>query len=193
MNQRKEAIVFYSQDCKYSNNLINMIKALNLTNNIEFVHVHRGNIRQLPKYVDRVPLMIKDNTIYKEDSLFGYFENIYTQSKARLGGNNPKNNNQSDQSKQHNDSLLAGYSDLQTNGKFEDNFGFIDDTDQFSMKNTSYEYISDSINNEEYSNQKPISENISKSNKFNSADYDSFIQNRDSEISNIFNSRSKPI
>lgn len=168
--------IFISEQCKYSQALLKELDTCKIKDHFTIISIHNTKFR-MPKFVDRVPLLyrVKDRVVIVDDALDEYMEQLKKQFRAT----------------QKPIELLAGFSDLQTSGRFGDNFGFIEDDKQ--ILNTSYGYLNDMGNNglDVANALKP--EDTSKPAKFDQHEYDKYLSERDKDITEIFNSRPKPI
>jgi hypothetical protein len=72
--------LYLSSFCKYSKELSQKIDSLNLTS--KFNHINIDDYSNIPKFVNRVPLMYYDNKILLDESLFNYIDSVYNREKT---------------------------------------------------------------------------------------------------------------
>lgn len=184
-NKRMDCI-FYSPVCQHSLKLLQLLEMIGLKNRFLLISVSNPKFN-MPPFVDRVPMLYnrKTNSVYVDDALDEYIGNL-------------SNKSQSNELNDQDNDLLSGSSDFQLNGKFQDNFGFIDENKH--IINSSYEYLNDfnhdSINSLNLNNDnRPIdritTEHVGKNGKFDQRQYESFIQDRDNDIKTIFSALKK--
>ena len=64
-------VVYVSARCKHSRQLVELIERAGVADAYTFVNVDQT--RRIPKFVDRIPLMVYDNQIFTDDALFELF------------------------------------------------------------------------------------------------------------------------
>lgn len=177
--------IFYSPTCPHSQKLLQTLDMIGLRNEFLLISVINSKFR-MPAFVDRVPMLYdrRENAVFVDSALEEHL------SKLSLN----KNSTQGQDFGQSQQELLSGYSDLQSDGKFQDSFGFIDEDDH--ILNTSYGYVNEITQlpptNPNSSGNRLESEHVGRSGKFDQRQYENYIQDRDAEIQNIYSNR-KPM
>lgn len=112
-------VLFYSNYCKYSNEVLSLITKRNLKDMFILVCVDNTNLK-LPTFVDRVPLICTTRKqIFMDESLMDFLN-----SQGDLNEN------------------VEGWGDLkQQLGTISDQFSFIGEDDEQPMFNKNYVYI----------------------------------------------------
>lgn len=171
----KPYILFYSNKCKYSSDVLKRITTTP-TLNSSFLYVNIDNKSyQLPRFVDRVPLIfIKDTKeLIIDDNVLKFIQMIspsHTQSQSQA----PQNVQ---------DTNLESLSDLAKG--ISSSYSFMDEK-QDKLTPTSYVYINDRNTNEVDPSRSIQIEDETRGNKIDSAGYDAYKNQRDLDMANFF-------
>lgn len=157
----KKDILFYSNFCDFSKEVVTLITKKNLKSFILLVCVDTGKY-QIPPCIDRVPSLLtaERDALYVEDNLVKYIEK------------RAKDLFQEDES-------------IQTfsweGNNYSESFSFVNDDAAGNMTNMSFSLISDEL--ESRNGKFKDDDDVLKANKFDIAAYDSYIssRNRDEE------------
>lgn len=179
-------LLFYSQHCKFSQHLIQGLHEAGLLQSwFTLVSVNTPG-RRLPPFVDRVPLVYRhaDRAVLVEEALEQYVRDLRaatTQTQT--------------QTAQPQLELMAGYSDLLTDGKLSDTFGFLDESQQSPIENSSYGYLDTVMpsTNANAPTSAGTAVSTSQPSRFDQKEYDTYLSRRDADLNAIYSSRSKHI
>lgn len=195
-------LLFYSQHCKFSQGVLQLLHESGLLQRGVFtlVSVNSPGIR-LPPFVDRVPLVYRhaDRAVLVEDHLEQYVRGLRSMAAAQQQQQQPAA--PSSQSSQRSE-LMAGYSDLQMDGKLSDTFGFLDESQHSPIENSSYGYLDACFAREAGGNapgareavgssSSSSSSSCSKPSRFDQKEYETYLSQRDADLNAIYSTRSK--
>ena len=93
MNSLSKDLLFYSNYCLHSNNLINTISKTSLHNNIIYICIDEKKVK-IPSFITRVPTiyLVKEKKILVEDDIDRWFEMQQRNSQPQQN-NMPQHNN----------------------------------------------------------------------------------------------------
>lgn len=155
-------IVFFSNYCDFSKEIINLLVRKNMKEQFLFVCVD-ANKYQLPDFVDRVPLLYtKSKHVLVDQSIMDYIEDISPKPKD-----------------------IEPFSIMQGTGNYSDMFSFIDSVDEGVTKG--YTYLTGNHDKIMLVPDDTSDKNGTKS-KFDSSSFDKYLQDRDNDIKKIMGS-----
>lgn len=67
--------LYYSNNCQYSKEILKCINTKNISDNFQTISIEETK-DQLPKYVDRVPLLFYNNKVLYDEGLFLYINSL---------------------------------------------------------------------------------------------------------------------
>ena len=159
MNKLNKDLLFYSNYCLHSNNLINTISKTSLHENMIYICIDEKKVK-VPSFITRVPTiyLVKDKKILVEDDIDRWFElknranNQNQQQQQNPQQQNPQQQNpqqqnpqqqNSQQTKEEDEGILA-YHNNEMGGSLSNNYSFISDDN--SSLNHNFEFL-DGTNN----------------------------------------------
>lgn len=152
-------IVFYSNYCDFSKEILNLLVRKNIKDNFLFVCVD-NNKYQLPNFVDRVPLLFTTSKhVLVDQSIMDYIEEVSPQSKD-----------------------IEPFSIMQGTGNYSDMFSFIDSCEEGLTKG--YTYLGNDDSRIMFVPEKDT-ESTNNKVKFDSSMYDKYLQDREADIKKI--------
>ena len=190
MNKLNKDLLFYSNYCLHSNNLINTISKTSLHENMIYICIDEKKVK-VPSFITRVPTvyLVKDKKILVEDDIDRWFEN---KNKA----NNLHNQNQQPQQQQNSqqqqpqqqpqdkknddeEGIMADHNN-EMGGSLSNNYSFISDDN--STLNHNFEFL-DGTNNIDgrINTPKEFSENNNKVKSQTDTDFDKLMAARNND------------
>jgi hypothetical protein len=190
MNKLNKDLLFYSNYCLHSNNLINTISKTSLHENMIYICIDEKKVK-VPSFITRVPTvyLVKDKKILVEDDIDRWFEN---KNKA----NNLHNQNQQPQQQQNSQQQqpqqqpqdkknddeegIMAYHNNEMGGSLSNNYSFISDDN--STLNHNFEFL-DGTNNIDgrINTPKEFSENNNKVKSQTDTDFDKLMAARNND------------
>jgi hypothetical protein len=166
MNKLNKDLLFYSNYCLHSNNLINTISKTSLHENMIYICIDEKKVK-VPSFITRVPTiyLVKDKKILVEDDIDRWFENknkennLHNQQQNPQQQNpqqqnpqqqnpqqqNPQQQNQQQQPQnQEDEEGIMAYHNNEMGGSLSNNYSFISDDN--SSLNHNFEFL-DGTNN----------------------------------------------
>jgi hypothetical protein len=154
MNKLNKDLLFYSNYCLHSNNLINTISKTSLHENMIYICIDEKKVK-VPSFITRVPTiyLVKDKKILVEDDIDRWFElknranNQNQQQQQQPQQQNPQQQNpqqQQNQQKQEDEEGIMAYHNNEMGGSLSNNYSFISDDN--SSLNHNFEFL-DGTNN----------------------------------------------
>ena len=67
-------ILYYSQNCSYSTEILDLMKTSNMLDQYELTCI--DSMRKLPAFIDRVPILFHNNKVLHDEGLFNYMEHV---------------------------------------------------------------------------------------------------------------------
>ena len=135
MNKLEKDLLFYSNFCLHSNNLINNISKTQLHSKILYICIDDKKIR-IPSFVTRVPsiYLVKEKKILIEDNIDIWLNSINSQSNQQQSNPQQPNQQQSNQQQSNQqqgengggDEILAFHSNEMGNN-MSDKYSFLDE------------------------------------------------------------------
>lgn len=161
-----KTLIFYSNYCQYSKNLIEEITKANIRDEFLLVCIDSNNYN-IPKFVTKVPMIFSktENRIYVEDEIVQYINNVANSKK------NSSTNNQN----------VEYYSQVEMDSKFSDNFSFLNDENQ----KRSFVFLNeDDTFNDNIIKQSAQLKDDNQNNKLDSSAIEKYMMKRDSDFNN---------
>ena len=154
MNKLNKDLLFYSNYCLHSNNLINTISKTSLHENMIYICIDEKKVK-VPSFITRVPTvyLVKDKKILVEDDIDRWFalknraNNQNQQQQQQPQQQNPQQQNpqqQQNQQKQEDEEGIMAYHNNEMGGSLSNNYSFISDDN--SSLNHNFEFL-DGTNN----------------------------------------------
>jgi hypothetical protein len=81
METNQKIVLFFSNYCNFSKHVINVLTKKNLRH--FFVLICVDSLPNIPKFVDRVPLIYVNNEVVVDDAIDGFIEKLDSQSHSR--------------------------------------------------------------------------------------------------------------
>jgi hypothetical protein len=165
-----KTLIFYSNYCQYSKNLINEITKANIREEFLLVCID-SNSYNIPKFVTKVPMLFSknENRIYVEDEIVDYINKL-SSSKNSSSRNND----------------VQYYSQVEMGGEFSDNFAFLNDENQAR----SFVFLNDdnTFNDNRIKETSSRVVDDSQSNKLDSSDIEKYMMKRDADFNSAMQS-----
>ena len=187
----KSNILFYSPDCEYSRQVIQLIDVFRIRDQFVIININIDEY-QLPTFVDRVPLIFitGQNQLVVDDEIPSYLETL----------KGPSSQQQQQQQQQQTASsapvdTMLSMSDM--NRGISDSFSFINDTEHLTPgsfvflgddgpnnnnNNTNNNNTNNNNNNNNNNSPIPAPQDTSKSNKFDSQEFERYTSMRDMDL-----------
>jgi len=155
MNKLNKDLLFYSNYCLHSNNLINTISKTSLHENMIYICIDEKKVK-VPSFITRVPTiyLVKDKKILVEDDIDRWFElknrannQNQNQQQQQPQQQNPQQQNpqhQQNQQKKDDEEGIMAYHNNEMGGSLSNNYSFISDDN--SSLNHNFEFL-DGTNN----------------------------------------------
>ena len=151
MNKLNKDLLFYSNYCLHSNNLINTISKTSFHENMIYICIDEKKVK-VPSFITRVPTvyLVRDKKILVEDDIDRWFEhknkanNLHNQNPQQQ---NPQQQNQQQQNSEKNqedEEGIMAYHNNEMGGSLSNNYSFISDDN--STLNHNFEFL-DGTNN----------------------------------------------
>jgi hypothetical protein len=151
MNKLNKDLLFYSNYCLHSNNLINTISKTGLHENMIYICIDEKKVK-VPSFITRVPTiyLVKDKKILVEDDIDRWFElknrannqNPQQQQQQNPQQQNPQQQNpqqQNPQQTKEEDEGILAYHNNEMGGSLSNNYSFISDDN--SSLNHNFEFL----------------------------------------------------
>jgi len=151
MNKLNKDLLFYSNYCLHSNNLINTISKTSLHENMIYICIDEKKVK-VPSFITRVPTiyLVKDKKILVEDDIDRWFE---LKNRANNQNHNPQQNPQKQNTQQQQNSQqpqnpqqqkedeegILAYHNNEMGGSLSNNYSFISDDN--SSLNHNFEFL----------------------------------------------------
>ena len=142
MNKLSKDLLFYSNYCLHSNNLINTISKTPIHNNILYICIDEKKVK-VPSFITRVPTvyLVNEKKILVEDDIDRWFEQKQRAMHPQMPNQQMPNQqipNQESQKKNEDDGIMA-YHNNEMGGSMSNNYSFISDDN--SSLNHNFEFL----------------------------------------------------
>jgi len=200
MNKLSKDLLFYSNYCLHSNNLINTISKTSIHNEILYICIDEKKVK-VPSFITRVPTiyLTKDKKILVEDDIDRWFEQRNRQnqqeqerqkqqasqqqeSQLQVGQQQVGNQHQGinkEQQKPNVDEGIMAYHGSEMGSSMSNNYSFLEENDNSSL-NHNFEFL-DASNSARINTPKEFNKNNSGPKTKLDTDFDKLMASRNNE------------
>ena len=193
MNSLSKDLLFYSNYCLHSNNLINTISKTSLHNNIIYICIDEKKVK-IPSFITRVPTiyLVKEKKILVEDDIDRWFEQKNRQNQQeqerqkqmqqasqQQAGNPRQAGNQQQQQNPNPDEGIMAYHGNEMGSSMSNNYSFLEENDNSSL-NHNFEFL-DASNSSRINTPKEFNQNNSGQKSQLDTDFDKLMASRNNE------------
>ena len=193
MNKLSKVLLFYSNYCLHSNNLINTISKTSIHNEILYICIDEKKVK-VPSFITRVPTiyLTKEKKILVEDDIDRWFEQKNRQNQQeqerqkqmlqasqQQGGNPRQVGNQQQQQNPNPDEGIMAYHGNEMGSSMSNNYSFLEENDNSSL-NHNFEFL-DASNSSRINTPKEFNQNNSGPKSQLDNDFDKLMASRNNE------------
>ena len=193
MNKLSKDLLFYSNYCLHSNNLINTISKTSIHNEILYICIDEKKVK-VPSFITRVPTiyLTKEKKILVEDDIDRWFEQKNRQNQQeqerqkqmqqvsqQQGGNPRQVSNQQQQQNPNQDEGILAYHGNEMGSSMSNNYSFLEENDNSSL-NHNFEFL-DASNSSRINTPKEFNKNNSGQKSQLDTDFDKLMASRNNE------------
>ena len=195
MNKLSKDLLFYSNYCLHSNNLINTISKTSIHNEILYICIDEKKVK-VPSFITRVPTiyLTQDKKILVEDDIDRWFEQKnrknqqeqerqkqMQQASQQQGGQQQVSQQQASQQQQNPnpDEGIMAYHGSEMGSSMSNNYSFLEENDNSSL-NHNFEFL-DANNSSRINTPKEFNKNNSGPKTKLDTDFDKLMASRNNE------------
>lgn len=193
MNKLSKDLLFYSNYCLHSNNLINTISKTSIHNEILYICIDEKKVK-VPSFITRVPTiyLTKEKKILVEDDIDRWFEQRNRQNQQeqerqkqiqqasqQQGGNSRQVANNQQQQNPNPDEGIMAYHGNEMGSSMSNNYSFLEENDNSSL-NHNFEFL-DASNSSRINTPKEFNQNNAGHKSQLDTDFDKLMASRNNE------------